>query len=35
MSKDHLKWLVIGVLTGIVLRSQVDRLPLVNKIPSV
>lgn len=35
MSKEKLTYLALGVLVGIVLRSQIDRLPLVNKIPSV
>jgi len=35
MSKEKVTWLVIGVVVGIVLRSQIDRIPLVNKIPSV
>lgn len=35
MSKEKLTWLGIGILAGIVLRSQIDRLPLVSKIPSI
>lgn len=35
MSKEKITWLVIGVLAGVVLRSQIDRIPLVNKIPTV
>lgn len=35
MSKEKITWLVVGIVAGIVLRSQIDRLPLVNKIPSI
>ena len=35
MSKEKLTWLAIGIVAGIVLRSQIDRIPLVNKIPTV
>jgi hypothetical protein len=35
MSKEKATWLVIGIVAGIVLRSQIDKLPLVNKIPTV
>lgn len=35
MSKEKWTWLGVGILVGIVLRSQIDRLPLVNKIPTV
>lgn len=34
MDKQKLMWLGIGILAGIVFRSQVDRIPLVNRIPT-
>jgi Sec-independent protein translocase protein TatA len=35
MGSINWKWLVIGVVTGIVLGPQIRKLPLVNKIPTV
>lgn len=35
MDKSKLLWLAGGVVIGIVLRPQISKLPLVNKIPSV
>jgi hypothetical protein len=35
MSKEKLTWLGVGILVGIVFRSQVDKIPLINRVPSV
>jgi hypothetical protein len=35
MTKQHMMWLGIGVLVGIVFSPQIRKLPLVNKIPTV
>lgn len=35
MSKEKLIWLAIGVGVGIVFSRQINRLPLVDKIPQV
>jgi hypothetical protein len=35
MSKEKVTWLVVGVVIGIVLAPQIQKLPLVNKIPQV
>lgn len=35
MTKEKATWLAIGIVAGIVLRSQIDRLPFVSKIPTV
>jgi hypothetical protein len=33
--KDKLIWLVVGVAVGIVFAPQIQKLPLVNKLPQV
>ena len=35
MSKEKLTWLAIGIGVGIVFRTVIDRVPLVNKIPTL
>lgn len=35
MGKAEIKWLVVGVVVGIVLAPQISKLPLVNRIPQV
>jgi hypothetical protein len=33
--KDKVLWVAVGVVAGIVLAPQLQKLPLVNKIPQV
>lgn len=35
MSKEKITYLIIGVVVGIVLAPQIQKIPLVNKIPQV
>jgi hypothetical protein len=35
MTKEKVTWLVIGVLAGVVFSRQINRLPLVDKLPQV
>lgn len=35
MSKEKLTWLAIGIAAGIVFSRQINRLPLIDKIPQV
>ena len=35
MDKSKLLWLAGGIVVGIVLAPQIQKLPLVNKIPQV
>lgn len=35
MTKQHMTWLAVGILVGVVFSPQVRRLPLLNKLPSV
>ena len=35
MNKSHLLWLAGGIVLGIVFSQQIQKLPLVNKIPQV
>jgi hypothetical protein len=35
MDKTKLMWMAVGVVLGIVLAPQIQKLPLVNKIPQV
>ena len=35
MSKEKLTWLAIGIGVGIVFARQINRIPLVDKIPQI